>query len=245
MPLLYMLPSHSRIHHLAFVFILVSAWILSPIATAQMPGGKGQRGGEGKGGKGGKRPSSEDRISPGTGTITRHEYVLLHGVDSQYNGKANPFSPTEHNLKKGKELFYGHCTKCHDVESSENPEMITYMTPKPSRLDQAVELPVESGTYLFWAISTGGIRFNTSMPRFADSIGDTRPDDWLNKKQIWQIVTYLEKLQAGSGEKVVPVIPREERQRPPGRPGENGPGQGERPPDDIMNGGPGGNGEMQ
>ncbi len=153
------------------------------IVLAQMPpGGKGRPPGH-------QSPSS---ASPGVSLsyITRHQFVLENGVDSDYANKTNPLTTSEQNLLVGRSIFEKRCAICH-VESLKNHLKTKYMRPEPPDLSISFRLPVAMDTYLFWTISRGGIRFNTSMPGFKNSTGRHRLENQLSDKQIWQIVLYI------------------------------------------------------
>lgn len=166
--------------------------------AAQMPQQGGGKGGGGKQPPGNKNQSSDSRNST-LRYITRHQFVLRKGIDSQYRNKTNLLSAGGGNRSAGQSLFNKKCARCHDEEERKNLYDLEYMDTPPPDLSRKVHLPVEMDVYLYWTISLGGGRFNTSMPRFEQFTKKMSSKQFLTEKEIWQVVLYVRKLQAESG----------------------------------------------
>jgi len=183
---------------------IISTFVMVEITSAQMHQGGGRGKGGGKEKPSGNRPSSENSSRSSTGFITRHQYVLRNGIDSQYRNKINPLTADNENLRAGATLFSKQCATCHDSEKSKDRYDIEYMETPPPELSKRLRLPVAMDAYLYWSISMGGVRFNTAMPRFESILGKISSDQLLTEKEIWLVVLYIRQLQSASGKSIEP-----------------------------------------
>ena len=104
----------------------------------------------------------------------------------------NPLSPTEENLREGRELYEQQCAFCHGLDGrGQRPGGIQFYPPVPSLVEPGSELT--DGQRHF--IVSNGIRY-TAMPSFAKVLAP---------EQIWKAVLWLRHL---SDQGHFPVGPR-------------------------------------
>ena len=93
----------------------------------------------------------------------------------------NPLSPTEENLREGRERYEKQCAFCHGLDGrGQQPNGMQFYPPVPSLVERDNELT--DGQRHF--IVSNGIRY-TAMPSFAKV---------LDPEQIWKVVLWLRHL---------------------------------------------------
>lgn len=89
----------------------------------------------------------------------------------------NPLSSTKNNIKRGKQIFEGHCAHCHGLTGNADVPMILknkYPPPPPFRIRL---LTINEGK-MFHSITIG----KNFMPAHAQE---------LNPDERWQVITYI------------------------------------------------------
>lgn len=118
-------------------------------------------------------------------SMGRHIQGLMRDVPEPYAGMANPLPDSAENIKQGEALFIKNCRACHGSTGRGDGSAGVGLSPKPSDLTHIVQAPMARDGYLFWAISEGGMRFDTAMPAFSEV---------LDEPSRWQLVHYLRTL---------------------------------------------------
>lgn len=115
-------------------------------------------------------------------SMERHRLLMMYGLPPQYAAKANPLAGNEQAVKRGKQLFEQHCSRCHGMGGLGDGPDGSSLDPRPANVAAASKMPMASDGYLFWTISEGGAPVGSAMPPFKRT---------LSEDEIWRIVTYL------------------------------------------------------
>ncbi len=157
------------------IAIVISGLVLATLARAQMGGGMGH---------GMRGPGMMDHGMMG-GSMRRHHYVMMNGIDPKYAQVRNPLPVSSENLAAGKALFEKNCSACHGVSGRGDGPAAKALDPAPADLAAAIRMPMSGDPYLYWTIAEGGAPVRSAMPSFKVN---------LTSDQIWKVVLYLRTL---------------------------------------------------
>lgn len=119
------------------------------------------------------------------GSMYRHHFYMMHGIDARYRNKSNPLPTTPGNLQVGQRLFRENCAACHGAKGLGDGAAGKNLLPRPANIAAMSKMPMASDAYLFWTISEGGAQFGSEMPAFGQR---------LREDEIWAIITYVRTL---------------------------------------------------
>jgi len=111
-------------------------------------------------------------------------------------------------VKRGKEIYVAYCGPCHGATGRGDGEMVQFLRGKPSDLTRLNQM--NSGQFPFWQAfdivegqeHIGHQHGSREMPVwgtwFAGEQGSRDPAAWidLTRGRIWQLIVYLESIQA-------------------------------------------------
>ncbi len=117
-------------------------------------------------------------------SMTRHRYVMQHGIGSKYASKLNPLRSSPENVETGRELYKTYCASCHGPTGLGNGELGKALNPPATNIASFAKMPMASNGYLYWSIAEGGVPLKTPMPAFKRV---------LTEKNIWEIIIFLRK----------------------------------------------------
>lgn len=112
----------------------------------------------------------------------RHHFVMMNGIDPQYESKENPLKPTARDIEAGRALFVQNCASCHGISGIGDGEAGRNLWPPPANIAAAAKMPMASDAYLYWAIAEGGVPVGTAMPPFKER---------LKENEIWEVISFL------------------------------------------------------
>ncbi len=119
------------------------------------------------------------------GSMIRHRYAMMNGIDQRYVHKTNPLSITAETIKSGEKLYNQDCAYCHGVTGLGNGLGGKNLNPPPTNIAAFSKMPMATDGYLYWTIAEGGVPLGTTMPAYKG---------FLKQNQIWAIIIYLRKL---------------------------------------------------
>ncbi|HSH49369.1 MAG TPA: cytochrome c [Halomonas sp.] len=162
---------------LAWSIVAASLLMAATFSLAQMHGmqGRGMMGGGMMGGDGTRGMS-----------MTRHRYVMRHGIDSLYASKTNPLQPTANNTQAGRQSYELYCASCHGPSGRGDGPAGENLNPRPTNIAAFSKMPMASDAYLYWTIAEGGSPVGSAMPPFKDALDET---------QIWQLILSLRQME--------------------------------------------------
>ncbi len=119
------------------------------------------------------------------GSMIRHRYAMMNGIDPRYAHKINPLPVTTETIKSGEKLYNQNCAYCHGVSGFGNGPGGKNLNPPPTNIAAFRKMPMVTDGYLYWTIAEGGAPLGTAMPAYKG---------FLKQNQIWGIIIYLREL---------------------------------------------------
>jgi mono/diheme cytochrome c family protein len=116
--------------------------------------------------------------------VSRHAYVMQHGIDPRYAHAHNPLKPSKSNIADGKRLYRLHCVICHG-DTGEGSEAGLTLEPPVQNLAGLGQRRIASDAFYDWTVSEGGVPLRSAMPPFKNV---------LSQQDIWKIILYLRTL---------------------------------------------------
>ncbi len=112
--------------------------------------------------------------------------LAMDAVDASTERRApdikNPVAPTDENVAAGAKLYLDHCAGCHGVPSNPESQFAkSFYPPVPAFFKDAPDMPENQNFHII----KRGIRW-TGMPAWSRT---------LNDEQIWQVVTFLSRIE--------------------------------------------------
>ncbi|MEM6496235.1 MAG: cytochrome c [Pseudomonadota bacterium] len=114
--------------------------------------------------------------------LLRHWTYVNYGVPPTYQNARSDIKRSSTTILQGGQIYGQHCASCHGVNGLGNGEAGKSLLPSPALLSYMINRPISADEYLLWAISDGGMQFQTSMPAFKNK---------LTRNEIWKIIAYM------------------------------------------------------
>jgi mono/diheme cytochrome c family protein len=118
------------------------------------------------------------------GSMIRHRYAMMNGIDQRYANKINPLPITAATIKSGEKLYNQDCAYCHGVAGFGDGPGGKNLNQPPTNIAGFGRRPMATDGYLYWTIAEGGVPLGTTMPAYKG---------FLKQNQIWEIIIYLRK----------------------------------------------------
>jgi mono/diheme cytochrome c family protein len=119
------------------------------------------------------------------GSMVRHRYAMMNGIDQKYAHKINPLSMTAETIEAGKKLYNQSCAYCHGTTGLGDGPGGKNLNPPPTNIAAFNKMPLATDGYIYWTVAEGGVPIGTPMPAYKGL---------LKQNQIWEIITYLRTL---------------------------------------------------
>ena len=116
--------------------------------------------------------------------VSRHAYVMQHGIPPEYAHAHNPLKANASNIADGKRLYRLHCVICHG-DTGKGSEAGLTLEPPVQNLAGLGQKRIASDAFYDWTLSEGGVPLRSAMPPFKNV---------LSQEQIWKIILYLRTL---------------------------------------------------
>jgi len=172
--------------------ILLFLAFFSPVIVFACPG-VGNWNSESKMGPGSMGNMMNHTMGDGSGqgwtgcqmSMIRHHYYMQNGIPSEYANLSKPKMIDEKILTAGKKIYETNCMSCHGQNGQGDGDAGKNLDPRPANIAMFSKMPMATDSYMFWTINDGGVKINTAMPSFKDT---------LKKEEIWSVITYLRSL---------------------------------------------------
>lgn len=118
------------------------------------------------------------------GGWSRHHYAMMGGVPAPYATTRNPLPLDQATLSRGAAVYAENCASCHGVTGHGDGPAGASLSPRPADLAWISAMPMSRWDgYMNWAVSEGGVPFNTAMPAFKDI---------LSREDRWAVIAYIQ-----------------------------------------------------
>jgi mono/diheme cytochrome c family protein len=115
--------------------------------------------------------------------MQRHWIFINFGLPRAYRSVKSPFLASEENIREGGRSYRTFCHVCHGAQGRGDGDAARSLAPSPAVLAELTRDPAVVDGYLMWAISDGGVAFDSDMPAYKEL---------LSEDEIWRIIAYMQ-----------------------------------------------------
>jgi len=101
--------------------------------------------------------------------LLRHTTYMNYGVPPEYDGAKSTVAASPETTAAGARLYAQHCASCHGKDGLGDGDAENALSPSPALLAYMIRRPISVDEYLLWAVSDGGVQFQSQMPAYKDT----------------------------------------------------------------------------